>query len=78
MAAGVSIAVVGETVTFQGESIRVQRLEASAFRGVDVAFCSAGTMQSKEWAPQIVRAGAIVVDKSNAWRMDPKVPLLVP
>jgi aspartate-semialdehyde dehydrogenase len=69
---------VGKTVTFQGEAVRVQRLEASAFDGVDIAFCSAGTAQSKEYAPQIVRAGAIVVDKSNAWRMDPKVPLIVP
>ena len=39
------------------EPVRVQRLEASAFRGVDIAFCSAGTVQSKEWAPQIVRGG---------------------
>ena len=69
---------VGKTVTFLGEPVRVQKLEVSAFRGVDIAFCSAGTVQSKEWAPQIVRAGAIVVDKSNAWRMDPKVPLVVP
>jgi aspartate-semialdehyde dehydrogenase len=69
---------IGKTVTFQGEAVRVQKLEAAAFRGVDIAFCSAGTAQSKEWAPQIVGAGAIVVDKSNAWRMDPEVPLVVP
>ena len=69
---------VGKTVTFQGEAVRVQKLEAAAFRGVDITFCSAGTAQSKEWAPQIVGEGAIVVDKSNAWRMDPKVPLIVP
>lgn len=69
---------VGKTVTFAGEELRVQRLEPAAFRGVEIAFCSAGTAQSKEWSPQIVRAGAVVVDKSNAFRMDPTVPLVVP
>jgi aspartate-semialdehyde dehydrogenase len=69
---------VGKTVTFRGEPVIVQKIEASAFRGVDIAFCAAGTAQSREMAPMIVRAGAIVVDKSNAWRMDPKVPLIVP
>lgn len=69
---------VGKTVTFRGEDIRVARVEPSAFRGVEIAICSAGTVQSKEYAPMIVKAGAIVVDKSNAWRMDPRVPLVVP
>src|ERR687891_951508 len=69
---------VGKTVTFQGDAVRVQRVEATAFKGVDIAICSAGTAQSKEFAPLIVKAGAIVVDKSNAWRMDPAVPLVVP
>jgi aspartate-semialdehyde dehydrogenase len=69
---------VGKTVTFAGEAIRVQRVEASAFRGVDIAICSAGSSQSREYAPMIARAGAVVVDKSNAWRMDPAVPLVVP
>lgn len=69
---------VGTTVTFAGEAMRVQRVEASAFKGVDVAICSAGSSQSREYAPMIARAGAVVVDKSNAWRMDPAVPLVVP
>jgi aspartate-semialdehyde dehydrogenase len=69
---------VGKTVTFQGDAVRVQRVEATGFKGVDIAICSAGTAQSKAYAPMIVRAGAIVVDKSNAWRMDPAVPLVVP
>ena len=69
---------VGKTVTFAGQAVPVQRIEAAAFRGVDIAFCSAGSAQSKEYAPMIVKAGAIVVDKSNAWRMDPAVPLVVP
>lgn len=69
---------VGKTVTFQGRPIRVQKVEAPAFKGVDIAFCAAGSPQSKEYAPMIAKAGAVVVDKSNAWRMDPKVPLVVP
>ncbi|HEX2439385.1 MAG TPA: aspartate-semialdehyde dehydrogenase [Methylomirabilota bacterium] len=69
---------VGKTVTFAGDAVPVRRVEASAFKGVDIAICSAGTTQAKEYAPMIARAGAIVVDKSNAWRMDPAVPLVVP
>jgi len=69
---------VGKTVTFRGEPIPIQRIEPTAFRGVDIAFCSAGSAQSKEYAPMIVKAGAIVIDKSNAFRMDPDVPLVVP
>lgn len=69
---------VGKTVTFKGEAVRVQRIEAGAFKGVDIAICAAGTAQSKEYSPMIARAGAVVVDKSNAFRMDPAVPLVVP
>ncbi len=69
---------VGKTVSFKGEPVVVQRIEASAFKGVEIAFCSAGSAQSREYAPMIVRAGAVVVDKSNAFRMDPAVPLVVP
>ena len=69
---------VGKTVTFRGEPVTIQRIEPAAFRGVDIAFCSAGSAQSKEYAPMIVKAGATVIDKSNAYRMDPDVPLVVP
>ncbi|HEX3176187.1 MAG TPA: aspartate-semialdehyde dehydrogenase [Methylomirabilota bacterium] len=69
---------VGKTVTFKGEAVRIQRIEAAAFKGVDIAICAAGTAQSKEYSPMIARAGAVVVDKSNAFRMDPQVPLVVP
>jgi aspartate-semialdehyde dehydrogenase len=69
---------VGKTVTFAGDDVAVRRVEASAFKGVDIAICSAGSAQSREYAPMIAKAGAIVVDKSNAWRMDPTVPLVVP
>jgi aspartate-semialdehyde dehydrogenase len=69
---------VGKTVTFKGDAVRVQRIEPAAFQGVDIAICAAGTAQSKEYSPMIARAGAVVVDKSNAFRMDPDVPLVVP
>jgi aspartate-semialdehyde dehydrogenase len=69
---------VGKTVTFRGEPVRVQKIEASAFKGVEIAFCSAGSVQSKDHAPMLVKAGAIVIDKSSAFRMDPRVPLVVP
>jgi aspartate-semialdehyde dehydrogenase len=69
---------VGTMVTFAGDAVRVQRVEAPAFTGVDIAICAAGTPQSREFAPMIAKAGAIVIDKSNAWRMDPQVPLIVP
>ncbi len=69
---------VGKTVPFKGEKITVEKVGPEAFKGVDVAFFSAGSAQSKEYAPQAVKAGAVVVDKSSAFRMDPTVPLVVP
>jgi aspartate-semialdehyde dehydrogenase len=69
---------VGKTVTFAGDAIRIEPVTAGAFRGVEVAFFSAGSAQSREHAPLAVQAGAVVVDKSNAFRMDPAVPLVIP
>ena len=69
---------VGKTVTFGGEAVRVEKVTPEAFRGIEIAFFSAGSAQSKEHALLAVRAGAVVVDKSNAFRMDPAVPLVVP
>jgi aspartate-semialdehyde dehydrogenase len=69
---------VGKSVSFKGESIHVQKVGPEAFKGVDVAFFSAGSAQSREYAPHAVKAGAIVVDKSSAFRMDATVPLVVP
>ena len=69
---------VGKTVAFCGEAVGIRKIEAAAFKGVDIAFCSAGSAQSREYAPMIVKAGATVIDKSNAFRMDPAVPLVVP
>ena len=68
----------GKTVTFKGETVRVEAVGPDSFKGVDIALFSAGSAQSKEYAPLAVKAGAVVVDKSNAFRMDPHVPLVVP
>ena len=69
---------VGKTVPFRGEAIPVRGIEASAFKGVEIVICSAGSAQSRQYVPMMVQAGAVVVDKSNAFRMDPTVPLVVP
>lgn len=68
----------GNEVTFRGETLHVKVLEHNSFDGVDVALFSAGAGISKEFGPIAVKAGAVVVDNSSAWRMDPKVPLVVP
>src|SRR2546423_8252423 len=62
---------VGKTVTFKGEEITLQRVEAGAFRGVEIAFMSAGSAQSKQYAPIIPADSALIIAKSKAFRMDP-------
>lgn len=68
----------GITLSFRGDSMRVARVGPEAFKGVEIAFFSAGSAQSREYAPLAVQAGAVVIDKSSAFRMDPAVPLVVP
>ncbi len=68
----------GKTLPFRGESIDVRELTDEAFRGVDIALFSAGSGISKRFAPIAVGEGAVVVDNSSAFRMDPAVPLVVP
>ena len=69
---------VGKKLTFRGETITVQELKPDSFAGIDIALFSAGGSISKEFAPYAVKAGAVVVDNSSAFRMDPSVPLVVP
>ena len=69
---------VGKKLKFGDETITVERLGPDSFKGIDFAFFSAGSNQSRELAPGAVRAGAVVIDKSSAFRMDPDVPLVVP
>ena len=68
----------GNEVTFRDQQLPVKILQADSFQGVDLALFSAGGGVSKEFGPIAVKAGAVVVDNSSAWRMDPKVPLVVP
>jgi len=69
---------LGKTVTFLGKEISVEVLNEDSFDGVEIALFSAGGGISKEFGPIAARAGAVVVDNSSAWRMDPEVPLVVP
>jgi aspartate-semialdehyde dehydrogenase len=68
----------GKTVNFRGEAVRVEKLGADSFKGVELALFSARSAQAKEFAPLAVKCGAVVVDKSSAFRADPAVPLVVP
>ena len=68
----------GQSIAWQGTSLAIRPVEASAFEGVDVVLASAGGSVSRQWAPVAARAGAVVIDNSSAFRMDPEVPLVVP
>ncbi len=68
----------GERVAFKGKNVLVRRLARDSFKDVDIALFSAGAERSLEFAPAAVKSGAIVIDNSSAFRMDPKVPLIVP
>jgi aspartate-semialdehyde dehydrogenase len=68
----------GKTLEFKGKTYKVEELKAASFKGVDIAFFSAGAARSREFAPAARAAGAIVIDNSSAFRMDSKVPLVVP
>lgn len=68
----------GGTVSFQGAVLTVEQLTKESFAKIDLALFSAGSDVSKEFAPIAVKAGAIVIDNSSAWRMEKDVPLVVP
>ncbi len=68
----------GGTLAFRGQKCQVRDLATFDFKGVDVAFFSAGAERSREHGWRAARAGALVVDNSSAFRMDPEVPLVVP
>jgi len=68
----------GKSLTFRGELIPVEVLTADVFKGVDIALFSAGAARSREFAHLAARAGAVVIDNSSAFRMEPDVPLVVP
>lgn len=68
----------GKTQTFRGRELTVEELTEDSFNGVDIALFSAGGGISKQYAPIAVKAGAVVVDNSSAFRADPSVPLVIP
>ena len=68
----------GQKLTFQGESIEVEAVNDRAFEQIDLVLASAGGSVSKAWASKAVESGAVVIDNSSAFRMDPQVPLIVP
>jgi aspartate-semialdehyde dehydrogenase len=68
----------GKFLEFKGEQLMVQKLDKDSFAGIDIALFSAGGSRSEEFCPIAAAAGAVCVDNSSAWRMDPAVPLVVP
>lgn len=68
----------GSSLPWKDATVTVHTSCAEAFDGVDLVLASAGGSASKQWAPVAVQAGAIVIDNSSAFRMDPEVPLVVP
>ena len=68
----------GKTYDFRGQTLAVEETTPQAFEGVDIALFSAGSGISKEYAPIAVKAGAVVVDNSSAFRADPDIPLVIP
>ncbi|MBD2260293.1 aspartate-semialdehyde dehydrogenase [Pseudanabaena sp. FACHB-2040] len=68
----------GKTLRFKQETLTIEALSDTSFNGIDIVLASAGASISREWAPKAARAGAVVIDNSSAFRMDPQVPLVVP
>ena len=68
----------GRKLRFMGDLIEVEELKEDSFKGIDIALFSAGGSISEKFAPFAAKDGCVVVDNSNAWRMDPEVPLVIP
>jgi aspartate-semialdehyde dehydrogenase len=68
----------GKKIRFAGEEYTVERLEDEAFEGVDLAISSTPDEVAQDFVPGAVRRGCVVIDESGYWRMDPKVPLVIP
>lgn len=67
----------GKVLEWKGEPVTVEDMAEASFDGLDVAIFSAGATASREFAPKVAAAGAVVVDNSSCWRKDPDVPLVV-
>jgi len=68
----------GKVLEFQGKAVPVEELTHDSFEGIDIALFSAGGARSEEFCPSAAKAGAVCIDNSSAWRMNPDVPLVVP
>ena len=68
----------GKQLEFRGEKLTVEELAPESFEGVDIVLASAGGSISKQFAPEAVKRGAVVIDNTSAFRMEPDVPLVVP
>ena len=68
----------GQRLFWNGRELTIAAVSPEVFEGVDVVLASAGGSASRQWAPVAARAGAVVIDNSSAFRMDPAVPLVVP
>jgi aspartate-semialdehyde dehydrogenase len=68
----------GHTLDWNGESIEIEDAATADFSGIEIALASSGATSSKVLSPRLASAGALVIDNSSAWRMDPDVPLVVP
>lgn len=68
----------GKKILFKGEEAKIQETTAESFENVDIALFSAGGSISKKFAPEAVKRGAVVIDNTSAYRMNPEVPLVVP
>lgn len=68
----------GKTLNFRGEPVVVEEMTETSFNGMDIALFSCGGGTSEKFAPAAARSGCVVIDNSSAWRMDPRVPLVVP
>ena len=68
----------GTEIPFNGDRLTVQAVDERSFDGIDIVLASAGASTSRAWAKTAIAAGAVVIDNSSAFRMDPDVPLIVP
>lgn len=68
----------GKKITFQDRTLEIEAVNDNSFDGVDIVLASAGGSTSRQWADKIVSAGAVMIDNSSAFRMNPNVPLVVP
>jgi aspartate-semialdehyde dehydrogenase len=73
-----SVRSAGKIIDFRGQKVVIEELNERSFEGVDIALFSAGASISRKFTPIAVKAGAVVIDNSSAFRMDPNVPLVIP